>query len=217
VVAAVRLYREGMATNISGRAGLSMAGAAASAAEAVALAVSSTPEVAIVDMAMQDALDLIRTLAREAPATRVIAFAIDEHPGEIVACAEAGAAGYVPCDGSMDDVARVIDDVIRGDFHCSPEVAGVLLRRVGDLARAAPVPTAVPTLTARQQEILSLIERGLSNKEIAVRLNIGVATVKNHVHQLFERLQVGTRTEAAALHGQLARRPAPPRELRPRI
>ena len=83
-------------------------------------------------------------------------------------------------------------------MRCSPRLAGSLLRRLWSLAPAKAARSAHAGLTCREQEIAALIGKGLSNKDIAVRLHIEVATVKNHVHHVLEKLQVTRRGQAAA-------------------
>ena len=211
VIAAVRLYREGMAFNLDNRAQVSVVGAAATRAEALPLVTTHQPAVVVLDMATDSSLDLVRAIKEADPRVKIVAFAVEEHEPEIIACAEAGVDGYVSCEGSMDDLTATIVSVTRGELLCSPRVAATLLRRVGALASGARGPQATDGLTSRECEVLGLIDEGLSNKEIAVRLHIGVATVKNHVHNLLEKLQVGSRLEAASHLGPRAL----PRRLRP--
>jgi DNA-binding NarL/FixJ family response regulator len=94
--------------------------------------------------------------------------------------------------------------VVRDEMACSPRIAAALLRRVASLAvERSPWPSGA-RLTARELEVLGLIDEGLSNKQIAGRLCIELATVKNHVHNILEKLQVGRRSEAALqvrMHG----------------
>jgi DNA-binding NarL/FixJ family response regulator len=100
-------------------------------------------------------------------------------------------------EGSVHDLVDAVERAARGELQCSPQVAGTLIRRLA--WRAAAGATLIPSpLTARESEIVRLIDEGLSNKEIAVRLGIEVATVKNHVHNLLEKLRVRRRSEAAA-------------------
>jgi two-component system nitrate/nitrite response regulator NarL len=114
-----------------------------------------------------------------------------------VACAEASLCGYVSADASVNDLARAARRVARGETICSAGMAESLFRHLGDAARGVAAVGAA--LTWRQRQILQLIKEGLSNKEIAQRLSLGPSTVKNHVHGLLGRLQVGRRGEAAAL------------------
>ena len=129
---------------------------------------------------------------------RVVAFAVPETEDDIIACAEAGVAACVTREASIDELVATIERVGSGESLCSPQVAAVLLRRVATLAAARSDEPAA-TLTSREREILDLIAEGLSNKQIGQVLCIQVPTVKNHVHNLLEKLEVHSRHEAAAL------------------
>jgi len=203
VVAAVRLYREGTAASLDKRDRLVVVGTAANRADALDVLAACTPDVVVLDMTEQSA-DLVRAIAQAAPDVKTIAFAVTGDEREIVAFAEAGVSGYVALDAPMDDLANAIVGVMRGDVCCPPLVAATLLHHIGGGA-SGRVARAPEGLTSREAEVLVLIEDGLSNKEIAVRLHIEVATVKNHVHHLLEKLHVATRVEAAARLG--GRRP----------
>jgi two-component system, NarL family, nitrate/nitrite response regulator NarL len=125
-----------------------------------------------------------------------MALAVGESEEEILACAEAGVAGFLPRNGSFDDLARAVTKVARGEVACPQSIAGALLRRICADAHQRCVTT--DHLTPREREVLVLIEQGMSNKQIAQRLGIEVRTVKNHVHNLLEKLRVQRRGEAAA-------------------
>ena len=201
VVASVRLYREGMVTNLERRHGLRVVGAAAGRAEALDLVSTTNPAVVVLDMATECSLELVRVIKNTLPKVKIIAVAVEENDAEIIACAEAGVDGYLRCEGSMDDLTSTITSVTRDELLCSPRVAATLFRRVGALASSVGAPRLNSALTSRESEVLSLIRGGLSNKEIAVRLHIEVATVKNHVHNLLEKLHVTSRVEAAVQLG----------------
>jgi DNA-binding NarL/FixJ family response regulator len=127
-----------------------------------------------------------------------VALALPEAEADVIACAEAGASGYVPREGTLDDVEAVIESVARGEALCSPRIAATLLRRIAaTAAERQPAPSEM-RLTSREMEIIDLIDEGLSNKEIAQRLCIAVPTVKNHVHSILDKLHVHRRAEAVA-------------------
>jgi two-component system, NarL family, nitrate/nitrite response regulator NarL len=198
VVAGVRLYREGMAFNLGNREGFTVAASAATRVETLHFITAIQPAVVVLDMAADQSLDLVRAITGLDSRVKIIAFGVEENEPDIIACAEAGVDGYVSCEGSMDDLAATITSVIKGELICTPRIAATLLRRVGALARSVSLSHVTGGLTSRECEILYLIDEGLSNKEIAVRLHIEVATVKNHVHNLLEKLHVSSRDEAAS-------------------
>ena len=121
--------------------------------------------------------------------------------------AEAGIAGWVTREASVDDLRATVASAAAGEAVFSPRLAASLLRRVAALASERRVGAQATPLTRRQREILALIDEGLSNKEIARRLSIEVATVKNHVHNILEKLEVTRRAEAAALVREPMRTP----------
>src|SRR5262245_12309246 len=119
---------------------------------------------------------------------------------EILTWAEAGIAGFVPRSTSVSDIIRTVNLAVRGEQICSAKVAGSMMRRLRQLAastwqeRYSPV---VARLTAREQEIAELISQGLSNKLIARRLRIEVATTKCHVHNILDKLKLSRRGDVA--------------------
>jgi two-component system nitrate/nitrite response regulator NarL len=159
---------------------------------------ASLPGVVILDVSMPRALDAARVVASELPGTRIVAVAVDESVNDVVACAEAGIAGYVPQDATFDDLRETLLSVADGETPCSPRIAAGLFRRLATLSAERQLRPALPSrLTAREYEVLRLIQRGLSNKEIAARLHIALPTVKNHVHRILDKLDVDRRGAAA--------------------
>jgi two-component system nitrate/nitrite response regulator NarL len=198
IVADVRLYREGLTASLACYDSILVAGTASDRAKALAAIHTLAPDVALVDMAMSYAFELMRDLRIEAPKTGLVAFAIDENMATIIACAQAGASAYVTVDASIDEVVTAIERTNAGELLCSPRVSAELFRRLGQQTgprNRTSIGSCV--LTAREQQVLGVLGRGLSNKEIATALNISEATVKNHVHHLLEKLQVDSRAQAA--------------------
>lgn len=196
VLSDVRLYREGVAAALDRRDSITIVATACTVSEAIARIESEHARVVVVDMATQDSLAAVRAIAAAHAGAKVVALAIDERATDIPAYAEAGLAGYVPCDATIDDLARTVELVDRDEMQCSPRVTAALFRRIAALAAGAR-PTHTPLLSQREEEVLGLIQRGLSNKEIAHHLSIELTTVKNHVHSVLRKLHVGTRAEAA--------------------
>jgi two-component system nitrate/nitrite response regulator NarL len=201
VVGEVRLYREGLAT-LLGQAGLEVVGTAADVASADAVLEDSSPEVVLLDVAVADGIATLRRLAERLPSVPVVAFGVTGSNRDVVACAEAGARGYVTRDQTSDELVEVLEGAARGEAVCSPQIAAALMQRVAALAPSARGEGI--QLTRRELEIAGLVEEGLSNKEIARRLVIEVATVKSHVHNILGKLEVRRRSDAAAW---LRRRP----------
>jgi two-component system nitrate/nitrite response regulator NarL len=201
IVADVRLYREGIHASLSNRPQFLVVGAASNIDEALRLTVDAHADIVIVDMAMRQSLTVVRKIRHNVDNVRIVGFGVDEVEGEVLACAEAGLAGYVPCDASLDDLVMRVESVHRGELLCTPRMAATLFRKLELRQRSDdPQPQAL-VLTAREREVLTLIDGGLSNKEIAIQLNIEVCTVKNHVHNVLEKLHVTSRMQAAARLG----------------
>jgi two-component system nitrate/nitrite response regulator NarL len=199
VVAGTRLYREGLATYLAGADALTVVGTAGDAADAIARVRELRPDVVLLDVALAGDVTELRTIVAAEPGARVVAFGIVESEEAVIACAEAGVAGYVGREASMPQLVEVLEGARRSELVCSPRVAATLLRRVGALARERePGHESPERLTSRETQIVALVDEGLSNKEIARRLGIELSTVKNHVHNVIEKLHVSGRSEAAA-------------------
>jgi two-component system nitrate/nitrite response regulator NarL len=159
---------------------------------------SAGADVVLVDTGMTGGTEAVRELTAAAPEVKLVALAVREVEAEVIAVAEAGASAYVTPDASVEDLASVVNSVERGEVLCSPLMAAGLFRRVAALARDRGLDPIEEKLTARELDVLRLIEEGRSNKEIAAELSIELPTVKNHVHSILEKLHVNRRSEAAA-------------------
>jgi two-component system nitrate/nitrite response regulator NarL len=197
VVVEVRLYGEALALALARDHGFDVVGVAERRDDAVA-ALGSKPDLVLLDMSVPGATEVARLAARQDVGAGVLALAVPDRVDAVVACAEAGISAYVPTPAPLRELAVALEEAVRGETRCSPQVAAGLMRRVATLTAERPgLPRSSP-LTAREEEIVILIDEGLSNKEIGQRLYIEVATVKNHVHSILEKLKVNRRTQAAA-------------------
>jgi DNA-binding NarL/FixJ family response regulator len=159
--------------------------------------------VASVGLPEQGALALIRTIAEQAPAVRVLALGLSEdNRNDVLRYIEAGAVGYILKDSSLKEFIDNIRLAQRGEAQVSPKIAGALIKRLSNLARMfSRVEHNLDgdvRLTSREMEVLQFIGEGLTNQEIAARLVVEVGTVKNHVHNILEKLNVSSRDEAAS-------------------
>ena len=155
---------------------------------------------------MESALRIVRAVSELDPNLKIVALAVADSDPEIMTWAEAGIAGFVTRDNSLNDLVAAVIASERGELSCSPRHAAALLHHVATMATrtTAPQRASPPQLTRRQSHVLELVGSGLSNKEIARTLGIEVATVKNHVHQVLEKLEVTRRSDAATIAHQLA-------------
>ena len=198
VVTGVRLYSDGLRLLLDAEPTIEVVGTAAHAREAFDATRQLRPDIVLLDMELIGAARVLPQVARESGATKVLALGVEESDEGLVACLEAGASGWVPRDGSLDQLVARIQSVARGEMECSPRLAGRLAERVAKLAVQVDSGGSDTHLTARESEIVLLIEEGLSNKQIAGRLSIELCTVKNHVHRILEKLNVSRRGEVAA-------------------
>ena len=170
--------------------GIALVGAAASGDEAVRLAAEREPDVVLMDLEMPgtDGVRATRELLARRPGTAVVVLTSFSDRERILAALDAGAIGYLLKDVRSDELARAIHAAARGQAPLDPRAAREVLverRRPG------------PELSAREEEVLSLVARGLPNKLIARHLGISERTVKGHLTRIFERVGVADRTQAA--------------------
>jgi DNA-binding NarL/FixJ family response regulator len=202
IVSSIALYREGLSTLLACRDGIEVVGAAVDEPDAVATLRGMSvpaPDILLVDMSAGNSASAARGLMQEVPDARVFAITVPNSERGVVACAELGVAGFVTTDASLSELVTALESVASGDLICSPATAGALLRRVAALAHERPENDRLALLTGREREVVGLIADGLSNKQIAHRLYIELATVRNHVHNILGKLGVSRRAEAAAL------------------
>ncbi|HWT25515.1 MAG TPA: response regulator transcription factor [Solirubrobacteraceae bacterium] len=196
IVAPTRLYRDGVAQVLAKSAALLIAATAPDAELGVQALPAAAPDVILVDVALAGSLPALVAAAGDA---KVIAFGVARDEEQVIACAEAGVDGYVECDATLADLENVLRGAVRDEAVCAPWMTGALLRRVRALARHRDgVPQAAERLTVREREVMALVDAGLSNKQIAQHLSIELPTVKNHVHNVLEKLEVSGRLQAAA-------------------
>jgi DNA-binding NarL/FixJ family response regulator len=169
-----------------------LVGAADGGKAAVALCAETKPDVLLLDLAMPDldGIGVTRQVAVIAPATRVIVFTAFGDRDQVVAALDAGAVGYLLKDAEPAELGSAIRAAAQGDAPLAPKAAAALLEELGRTQ-------ARPELTAREREVLTLLVSGFSNKQIGRQLGISEKTVKGHLTNLFQRIGVSDRTQAA--------------------
>jgi DNA-binding NarL/FixJ family response regulator len=198
IVAEVRLYREGLAQALQHADSLRVIATAARPSQLRTTLATQPHAVVLLDVAGVDGHGAALALLKASPLPRIVALGIGDREADVIACSEAGVAGYVTRDESIAQLVATIHSVARDELQCSPRVAAALNRRVAALAAERRVTALEGRLSRREMEVISLIDQGLSNREIAHRLCIELATAKNHVHNILEKLGVRRRADAAA-------------------
>jgi two-component system, NarL family, nitrate/nitrite response regulator NarL len=199
VIADASLYAEGLASLLADDTRLAVMGTAHGWPEGLAelRALQRPPDVVLLDLDTSEGLAAVRALTLALPQPRLVALVgLDPDEGAI-RWAEAGVAAVLSRDASVDDVVQVLQAAAQGWTAWSPKVAEALMSRLASVARSSHAPGS--RLTSREREIVALIDRGLSNKEIASELQIELPTVKNHVHNVLSKLNAARRGEAAAM------------------
>jgi two-component system, NarL family, nitrate/nitrite response regulator NarL len=197
VLSNIRLYREGLAEILGRQPGLHVVDVEVGDPPDLRDVVRAGPDVIVLDMVMPTSPVLARALVTAAPDVMVVALGVPDSETHVLACAELGIAGYVSREGGVEDLVTVVRRVAGGEAIYPPRIIAALLQR---LVNHPPDHDAQPTLdrlTSREFEIVELVDRGLTNKEIATHLCLELATVKNHVHHVLAKLHLRRRGDAA--------------------
>ncbi|MDH6565380.1 DNA-binding NarL/FixJ family response regulator [Streptomyces sp. SAI-117] len=196
-----QLIRDGIASLLSIRAGITVVGTAVNGREALAKAVELRPDVVLMDVRMPelDGVEAVAVLRGRMPECRVVMLTTFDDEEYVVQALRAGASGYLLKDLPADELAQAIRLAHAGVTQLDASVAG-------RLAASLPAPTPGPaelaaTLSPREIDILRLVARGRSNREIAAQLYLSEGTVKNHISRILSRLSLRDRTQAA-LHAR---------------
>jgi DNA-binding NarL/FixJ family response regulator len=205
-----RLVRDGLKELLNAQPDFTVIAAVESAN--TALLKQTKPDVVLVDATLGngDSLRLVASIRKTAPATRVIVMDLLPVREDVIDFIRAGASGFLVKDATVDDCVKTIRFVAEGVDVVPPILTGTLLSHIADQAidRRSPQVLNAVRMTNREREIVALIAEGLSNKDIAQRLDIATYTVKSHVHNILEKLALHTRLEIAA-HAYKSGRVAP--------
>ncbi|GIV59318.1 MAG: DNA-binding response regulator [Rhodothermaceae bacterium] len=201
IVDEIRLNASVMAAVLGEEEDLEVVGTATTVEEALAHAGACDLVLVSTGLPEGGTTRLIAALREVNPEVSILVVGLAREPHDILHHIEAGARGYVLREDSVEELLRNIRAARRGRALVSPEIAALLMERVAELAELAADSgidlSRPPDLTPREREVLELIGEGLTNQQIADRLFIEVGTVKNHVHSILSKLNVGSREEAA--------------------
>ncbi|HET7141701.1 MAG TPA: response regulator transcription factor [Candidatus Limnocylindria bacterium] len=197
------LFRRGLEMVLDSEPDIELVGEASDGAEAVEKAGESLPDVVLMDIRMprSSGIEACRALKDVAPSAKIVMLTISDEEEDLFEAIRAGASGYLLKDIPLDEVADMVRAVDGGQSLINPSMAGKLLTEFATLARRAESEPPqqqlpAPKLTDREMQVLKLIARGMNNRDIAKELFISENTVKNHVRNILEKLQIHSRMEA---------------------
>jgi len=199
------LFRRGLEMVLAAEDDIELVGEASDGAEAVQKAGESLPDVVLMDIRMprSSGIEACRTMKEVAPSSKIVMLTISDEEEDLFEAIRAGASGYLLKDIPLDEVADVVRAVHGGQSLINPSMAAKLLTEFATLARrdaeerVEQVPA--PKLTDREMQVLKLVARGMNNRDIAKELFISENTVKNHVRNILEKLQIHSRMEAVMI------------------
>lgn len=192
-----RILREGIVKLLSMEESVQVVGTAANGKEALAKTESAQPQAILLDINLPDmsGIEVCRRIKKLYPHIHIIALTIHDEEGYVFEMIKAGASGYLLKDVGTDTLVKAIRDSVKGKSILDPKVTGKVLDEFSRLAHLQ-ANYQKPLLSRREAQILKIISQGNSNKEIAGQLFISEKTVKNHIMNIFHKLEVTDRTEA---------------------
>jgi two-component system NarL family response regulator len=192
------LFRRGLTMLLGVEDDIEVVGEAGDGVAATELAASAVPDVILMDVRMpkRSGIEACVAIKEVAPTARIIMLTVSDEEVDLYDAVKNGASGYLLKDSSIDEVAQAIRVVAEGQSLISPSMAIKLLDEFKQMSRTDRQQVPSPRLTDRELEVLKLVAQGLNNREIAKRLFISENTVKNHVRNILEKLQLHSRMEA---------------------
>src|ERR1700744_4664657 len=200
------LFRRGLEMVLVEEPDIELVGQASDGAEAVSRAGEALPDVVLMDIRMPktSGIEAARAMKEAAPSAKSVMLTISDEEEDLFEAIRSGASGYLLKDIPLDEVADAVRSVYGGQSLINPSMAGKLLTEFATLNRRdqeteRPQQVPAPKLTDREMEVLKLVARGMNNRDIAKELFISENTVKNHVRNILEKLQIHSRMEAVMI------------------
>ncbi len=194
------LFRKGLRALLSSESGMEIVAEASDGQEAIDKTRAFSPDIVVMDVHMpgMDGIAAARAIKAEWPQVKVVMLTISDEDDDLFEAIKAGAEGYLLKDLRPEELTAMLRGVMANEAPLSPGVAAKLLGEFRKRPRQNEVRTAGSELTAREREILQYVAEGMSNAEIAARLYVVEGTVKNHLHNILEKLHLQNRVQAAA-------------------
>ena len=194
------LYRRGLETVLAAEGDVDIVGEAGDGLDAVRQAARLQPDVVLLDLRMprRSGLQACAEIKEVCPTARIVVLTVSDEEADLFDAVRAGANGYLLKDVPGEEIADGLRAVMSGQSLISPSMAGALLAEFAALSRRSEQPSSspAPRLTEREVQVLRLVARGMSNRDIAGELFISENTVKNHVRNILDKLQLHSRMEA---------------------
>jgi two-component system NarL family response regulator len=193
-----QVVRRGLRTFLEVQGDIEVVGEAGDGVSAVELVAATAPDVVLLDVRMpkRSGLQACIRIKELVPSTKIVMLTVSDEEGDLYEAVKNGASGYLLKDSSIDEVAQAIRVVAEGQSLISPSMAAKLIDEFKEMSRSERDQVPTPRLTERELEVLRLVAKGLNNREAAKELYISENTVKNHVRNILEKLQLHSRMEA---------------------
>ncbi|MBA3309725.1 MAG: response regulator transcription factor [Nocardioidaceae bacterium] len=193
------LFRRGLIMLVSAEDDIEVVGEASDGDQAAELVAATVPDVVLMDVQMPktSGIEACAAIKQIVPSARIVMLTVSDEEADLYDAIKSGASGYLLKDASTDQVAQAIRLVADGQSLISPSMAAKLLEEFKTISHpSSKADSLTPRLTDRELEVLNLVARGHNNREIAKDLFISENTVKNHVRNMLEKLQLHSRVEA---------------------
>ncbi len=194
------LFREGVARTLAAEDGFEVIGQASNADEAVGLAKNLLPDLILLDISMPGSgIEAARQISLSCPVIKIIMLTVSEQDDDVIAALQMGARGYILKGVGGKELIKIVRSVYQGESYVSPDLAARLLVEMRTTEVTAVVRDPLSDLTAREEQILKGVSRGLSNKQIGNELNLQEKTIKHYMTNILQKLHVRNRVQAALI------------------
>lgn len=194
------LFREGVARTLAAEDDFDVVGEASDADEAVVMVKNLLPDIVILDISMPGSgIEAARQISRSCPVVKIIMLTVSEQDDDVVSALQVGARGYILKGIGGKELVRIVRTIHQGESYVSPDLAKRLLIAMRESDVAVEDSDTFSDLSAREEQILKGVARGLSNKEIGIELSLQEKTIKHYMTNILQKLHVKNRVQAALI------------------